>query len=263
MTLELFHNNMSVCAQKVRLVLAEKRLDPMLHHLNLRAGDQLKPDYLALNPTGVVPTLLVDGRPIIESTLICEYLDEAHPDPPLRPTDFSARAHMRRWAMMPDVGLHAACGTISMGVAFREQLLALGEDAVARNIAETPDPARRERKRQTVEQGVKAPLVESAVRHYDKVFAEMEAQLDNGGPWLMGAQYTLADSALTPYVVRIDQLQLAPLFDKRPRLSAWFDHIRARENFTGISDYLDESYLELMRRTGPAACPRVSEILAG
>ena len=54
--IELYHNDMSVCAQKVRLVLAEKKLEWTGHHLNLRAGDQHRPDYLKLNPKGVVPT---------------------------------------------------------------------------------------------------------------------------------------------------------------------------------------------------------------
>src|SRR4051812_6777343 len=55
--LELYHNDMSVCAAKVRLTLAEKGVPYTGHHLNLRAGDQREPGYLALNPKGVVPTL--------------------------------------------------------------------------------------------------------------------------------------------------------------------------------------------------------------
>jgi glutathione S-transferase len=262
MKLELFHNNMSVCAQKVRLVMAEKGLEPELHHLNIRAGEQLTPEYLSMNPAGVVPTLLVDGSPIVESTLISEYLDEQFPEPALRPVDPRARADMRRWAMMPDVGLHAACGAISFAIAFREQLLALGDEAVARNIEETPDPARRERKRQTLKFGVDAPVVEGAVSLYDKVFSEMERRLQAGQDWIMGDQYTLADTALTPYAVRVDQLALTPLFEKRPGLTAWLGRVRQRANFSGIADFLDESYLTLMSRTGPSACPRIAQILA-
>ena len=58
--LELYHNGMSTCSQKVRLCLAEKGLDWTGHAMDLRAGDQHRPDYLSLNPNGVVPTL-VDG----------------------------------------------------------------------------------------------------------------------------------------------------------------------------------------------------------
>jgi glutathione S-transferase len=60
MALTLYHNDMSVCAQKVRLCLAEKQLAYEDRHLNLRAGDQKRPEYLALNPNGYVPTLVHD-----------------------------------------------------------------------------------------------------------------------------------------------------------------------------------------------------------
>ena len=67
--LELYHSPMSPCAQKVRTVLAEKGLEWKSHHLDLRGtGDNLRPEYLKLNPNGVVPTLVDDGRVIIEST---------------------------------------------------------------------------------------------------------------------------------------------------------------------------------------------------
>ncbi len=260
--LELYHNDMSVCAQKVRLVVAEKGLSPILHSLNLRKGDQLAEDYLKLNPNGVVPTLIVDGRPIIESTLIAEYLDEAYPDPPLRPADLVDRAAMRRWASIPDQGLHAACGTVSSAVAFRHQYLALSPEELERNIAETPDPARRERKRQTIELGLDAPGAPAALRLYDGVLARMETQLADGRAWLMGDQYTLADVAMTPYVVRLDHLMLSGMWAARPAVGAWLARINARPNFAGIGDHLNDAYLALMSDKGSDAWPKVETILA-
>ena len=55
--IEFYDNDMSVCAQKVRLVLAAKGLEYQRHVMNLRTGDQFRPDYLKLNPKAVVPTL--------------------------------------------------------------------------------------------------------------------------------------------------------------------------------------------------------------
>ena len=89
--LELYHNTMSSCAQKVRVGLAEKGLKWKSHHLNLRAGDQQNPAYLELNPKGVVPTLIHGDLVIRESNVILEYLDDAFPDPPLRPSDAFGR----------------------------------------------------------------------------------------------------------------------------------------------------------------------------
>src|ERR1700752_1250609 len=120
--LELYHNDMSVCAQKVRLVIAEKGLAPTLHHLNLRKGDQLAPEYLKLNPNAVVPTLVHDGRVVIESTVICEYLDDAFPQKPLR-GDAGEKAQMRLWTKQLDEGLHIAIGNLSLCIAFRHQFL--------------------------------------------------------------------------------------------------------------------------------------------
>jgi glutathione S-transferase len=85
--LELYHFNDSVCAQKVRVVLAEKHLDWVPHHVDLMKLENLDPAYLKLNPNGVVPTLVHDGAVVIESSEIIEYLDEHFPDPPLRPAD--------------------------------------------------------------------------------------------------------------------------------------------------------------------------------
>ena len=77
--IELYHNDMSVCAQKVRFALAEKQLSWESHHLNLRAGDQQQPEYLKLNANALVPTLVDNGTVIIESTVINEYLDDTYP----------------------------------------------------------------------------------------------------------------------------------------------------------------------------------------
>ena len=112
--LELYHAGGSVCAKKVRLVLAEKGItDWVNHHFDLVRGDQTKPAYLALNPKGVVPTLVHDGHVITESTVICEYLEDVFPKPPLRPANPLGTAMMRKWAKVPDDEVHVACSEIS------------------------------------------------------------------------------------------------------------------------------------------------------
>ena len=72
--IQLYHNDMSSCAQKVRIVLAEKGLEWESHHLSLREGESRTSEYKKLNPNGVVPTLITDSNEtIIESTVIMEY----------------------------------------------------------------------------------------------------------------------------------------------------------------------------------------------
>ena len=99
--LEHHHNINSVCAQKVRIALKEKALDVKEHLLTLR-GDQHDPAYRKLNPNGVVPTLVHDGKPIIESSLILYYLDDAFPDPPLMPREPQLRHRVRLYNKLID-----------------------------------------------------------------------------------------------------------------------------------------------------------------
>ena len=95
--LVLYHTSHSTCSQKVRLVLHEKAVKFDEVRIDLGKKEQLKPDYLKLNPNGVVPTLVDDGMPIVESSVICEYLDEKYPQNPLVPADIVERARMRAW----------------------------------------------------------------------------------------------------------------------------------------------------------------------
>src|SRR5262249_46823480 len=94
--LVLFDAPQSTCSQRVRFVLQAKRLVFEERKLDLFAGDQLKPEYLAINPNGVVPSLLHEGRAVVDSSVIMEYLDEVFPDPErLVPDDPVERAKMR------------------------------------------------------------------------------------------------------------------------------------------------------------------------
>ena len=95
--LELYGAPQSTCSQKVRLTLAEKNLNFVEHKMKLFQNDQLKPEYLKLNPNGVVPTLVDDGTPIIDLSVIMEYLDEVYPEIALSPAEPKQRAHMRAW----------------------------------------------------------------------------------------------------------------------------------------------------------------------
>ncbi len=92
--LELYHHGSSVCAAKVRLALAEKGLEWKGRYIDILKGEQFEPDFLAVNPRAVVPALVDGGRVIVESSVICEYLEEKFPDPRLMPDDPGARAEL-------------------------------------------------------------------------------------------------------------------------------------------------------------------------
>ena len=248
--LELYHNDMSTCSQKARLALAEKGLKWTSHHLDLRAGDQQTPDYTKLNPNAVVPTLVDNGEVIIESTIINEYIDDAFPDPPLRPAGAHVRARMRLWTKQLDEGVHAATGVLSTSIAFRYQKLARSPEELDALINQMPDPAKRERNRQSIMKGIESPFFVDAIKRFDRLLADMELAL-NVGQWLAGDTFSLADIAYTPYMARLEHLKLHAMWDRRPHLADWFTRIKERPSYqTAIGDWLNPSYLVLMKDKG-------------
>ncbi|WP_394828351.1 maleylacetoacetate isomerase [Pendulispora albinea] len=85
----------SSSSYRVRFALAVKKLPFQSIPVNLREGEQHRDEHRARSPTGYVPCLFVDGRPLVESVAIIELLDELYPDPPLYPRDPWARARVR------------------------------------------------------------------------------------------------------------------------------------------------------------------------
>jgi glutathione S-transferase len=248
--IELYHNDMSTCSQKVRFALAEKGLEWTNRYLNLRGRDHQKAEYLKLNPNAVVPTLVDNGAVIIESTIINEYLDDAYPEPRLRPADARARARMRLWTKQLDEGAHAATGVLSTGIAFRYQKLALGPEALEALIENVPDPVKRERTRQDIMKGVDTNHFADAVKRFDGLLGDFEVALSDG-PWLAGGEFSLADIAYAPYMIRLEHLQLEMLWENRSRTAGWYTRLRERPAFqTSITAWLSDSYLTLMEEKG-------------
>src|SRR5262249_55468065 len=129
-----------------------------------------------------------------------------------------------------DERLHPACITLTFATAFRRALANLSpEDLEAR--LDSPDPELRARQRLAVAHGLDAPHLPGAVSAWASVFDDMDAALA-GAEFLAGASYSLADAALTPYLLRAQMLGLAALWEgRRPNLARWFEHVRARESF--------------------------------
>ena len=93
----LHHGWRSSASRRVRLCLEEKGLAYEGHVVDMAKLEHHSREYLKINPLGVIPTLIHDGRPLHESGTICEYLDESFPDPPLRPDTPYERGVMRNW----------------------------------------------------------------------------------------------------------------------------------------------------------------------
>jgi glutathione S-transferase len=260
--LELYHNDMSTCAQKVRFALAEKGVSWQSQHLDLRARDHQTPEYLRLNPNAVVPTIVHDGTVIIESTVINEYIDDAFPGPALRPPEAVRRARMRLWTKQLDEGLHADTGVLSTSIAFRYQNLEKGADEVEALINNVPEPAKRERVRANIMDGVDSRYFKESVRRFDRLLSAMERDLQ-AGPWLAGDEFSLADIAYAPYLTRLDHLQLAALWRNRPRVAEWYARLQDRKGYQeGLVRWFNPRYLSLMREKGRLEWLAIGAILA-
>ena len=226
-------------------------------------GDQQKPAYLELNPKGVVPTLIHGDLAIRESNVILEYLDDAFPDPPLRPADAFGRAQVRLWNQRLAEGHHdIGTATLSMGIAFRHQYLAKGETACLELIEKVPDPIKRERRRDVILNGTEAREFGIAVNMWIGLLGDMEAALGRHD-WLAGDAYTITDAAYTPYLTRLDHLHVLGFIRDKPQLVDWYERIKARPSYKlGITDWLDTDYLSLMADKGEEAWPKIEAMMS-
>jgi len=246
--LELYHNAFSSCSQKVRIVLGEKGLEWKGHVIDLQGGGQHDPEYVRLNPSHVVPTLVHDGHVLVESTLINEYLDDVFPDPPMRPADPVARHAMRLFVKQIDEQVHPAAGILTYGIATRPMLL--GRPAAEREAAWSliPDPARRAARKSVIEHGVEAPEMRGALAAFMALLDRMEAALAER-PWIGGPDFGLADACALPYVLRLEHLALEALIDARPRTAEWFARVKTLGSYPAmISDTLPPPIVEMFRK---------------
>jgi glutathione S-transferase len=260
--LELHHNGLSSCSQKVRLVLAEKGLAFTSRDVNLVAGEQHAPDYVKLNPNHVVPTLIHDGRALIESSLINEYLDDVFADPPLRPADPATRHAMRLWVKQIDEKVHPAAGVLTYAIGARPAALAQPAGMREANLAAIPDAARRAARRSVLEHGVAAPEFAGALAAFLDLIDAMDSRLSPGG-WLSGDRFGLADAAALPYVLRLEHLAMSPLLTEsaRPRVAEWLARVKARPSFAvAVAAWAPAPILQLFRRQGEAVWAEVEPL---
>jgi glutathione S-transferase len=260
--IELYHFGFSTCSQKVRLVLAEKGIDFTSHEVNLMAGGQHDPGYVKLNPKHVVPTLVHDGRVLVESSLIIAYLDDTFPEPPLRPADAFGRYAAARWIKRVDDELHPAAPVVTFALGPRNVLLQQPKETREANLAAIPDPVARATRRSVIEHGVAAPEFAGALGVFIDTLDEMEAELAERR-WLSGERFGLADATLLPYVLRLEHLAMDPLIEApaRPRVADWLAGVKALPSYTtAVEAWAVPAAVEMMRSQGKAAWPEVEPL---
>ena len=231
MAFTLYNAPQSTCSQRVRFVLNAKGLPFEERKLDLLAGDQLAPDYLALNPNGVVPTLDHDGNIVIDSSVIIEYLDEIEPEPAsFTPRSPVERAKMRALMRFIDEMPAAAVRVPTFNLAFLPRFAAMSEEEFVA-FAESK-PLRKEFMLAMGRKGFPEKDMNAALDRMRRTYERMEASITgSGGPWLLGRDITLADVALMPAIVRMADLGLDTMWKDMPRVARWYDEIRAHAAF--------------------------------
>jgi len=257
----LYTHPMSPCAQKVRIVLAEKNIAWQAQQIDLQQKENLEPWYLKLNPLGVVPTLVENERPIIESSIICEYLEDSYPSPALRPESPADTASMRFWMKHIDIKLHPSCGALQWPLIMRPALLDKSKQEQQALLDLVVEKPRRERQRRLLDQGLMAPDVIDAIKTYASTIAKMERTLQNSR-WLCGEKFSLADCAMAPYFQTVKQFGWELFFDNAPNVARWFKAVTHRASYRqAVSADFPDDVSEQLLQAGKAALPIIRQHL--
>ncbi|MDA0238827.1 MAG: glutathione S-transferase family protein [Proteobacteria bacterium] len=233
--LELYNFPPSTCSLKVRLSLAEKGLEWEDRRLDSRNNDHLTPEYLKLNPNGVVPTLVHDGVPIIDSSVILEYLEDIFPEPSLSPVGAVEKARMRSWLRFFDEKPTPAVRYPSFQMVLIKGFQKLSpdefEDATKRRPLKTDFYTR------MGQDGFSEYEMNKAVEDIRLTVDRMETALVAGGPWLIGGQFTIADVCVAPLIDRMEDLGYEALWEENhPKVTDWLARIKERPSY-GVAFY--------------------------
>jgi glutathione S-transferase len=244
----------------VRIALHEKGREATDHIMTLR-GDQFEPAYLKLNPNGVVPTLIHDGEPITESSLILYYIDDAFPEPPLMPKSPRQQHSVRMYNKLIDEYVHNSCMILTFATAFRPAFLKMTPEAWQAEISKTPLKRRAEYKRSVIEHGLDSEFVAESLAHHRKLLSWMADSLKRG-PYLAGEGFSNADCAVIPYILRLELLKLGGMWERYPVVAEWWARMRARASVKAATfDRMTEADAAPFKNLEPDPWPKVQELL--
>jgi glutathione S-transferase len=176
-----------------------------------------------------VPTLDHDGAIVTDSTVITEYLDEIAPADSFTPENPVERARMRALMHFFDEMPAAAVRVPTFNLAFLPNFQKMSRDAFVA-MAESK-PLRKEFMMSMGQQGFPKAEMDAALARLRRSYERMDNTIaQSGGPWLLGKTISLADVAVMPALVRMDDLGM-PEWQDLPRIVTWFGNIRAHAAF--------------------------------
>ncbi|MEE9387735.1 MAG: glutathione S-transferase family protein [Paracoccaceae bacterium] len=201
--IRLFHMPLSPYCRKVRLSLGEKKLEVEL--VEERYWEQ-GTDFLRRNPAGKVPVVKMDGRTMAESSAICEYIEEMHPEPALLPAGAAERFEVRRLVNWFDDKFHAEVTSKLLYERVNKKIMGQGY----------PDSA-------NVKAGARAIKY-----HLDYMGSLLDERR-----WLAGNVMTLADFAAAAHLSSLDYISDVD-WNRNGNVKDWYAKIKSRPAFRSI-----------------------------
>lgn len=244
MSVTLYHWWGSTCSRKARSTLAEKGVTNWESvHIDLHNFENWEPWYVAIHPNGVVPALMHNGRIVIESSVIMEYIDDTFEGPSLKPEDSWERANMRVWLDKSEHILHKNMHLISHNKKhahrWEEYIAKQGRETLMEMVRNQPDKQRRADEIRNAD-GIPEDVINFSVERVKDELGIMEKELGRG-QWLCGNSFSLADIAVLPFVERFQANGYGEEISdtKRPRLNEWFKRINERPGVIEAYSFAD------------------------
>jgi glutathione S-transferase len=172
-----------------------------------------------------------DGAPIIESTIINQYIDEVFDGPLLTPKSPILRAQMRVWTKLQDDVVHPAIQKPTFNLLVKPMLEKKSDKELEDWLSTHPLKKSRELFKGAARGPINEEALQDARNQFDFIFAKMEHALAED-QWLCGEQFTLADIAFAPSIDRLGQCGWLEIFDKFPKVSHWCDRISKRKAYS-------------------------------
>jgi glutathione S-transferase len=246
--LELYHFEPVSNSAKCLIYLHEKGVEFTSRQLNVdgKSFENYSDWYLNISPTGFVPALVHDGRAIVESTVINEYVEDVFPETPLRPADPYWRARMRIWTKYVDEYLYPALTTIGANFAtpFAQKM---DKTVVADLLDRIPDDSLRKKWATVTSTGYSEGELADARRKLGVAIGKAEKDLGEH-EWLGAPTFSLADIDAFPFIQGCERAIPDALNETAsPRVFDWLRRMQARP---GVHAALT-SYVSRMRPPPP------------
>ena len=227
----LYNAPQSTCSQRVRFALHTKQIEFQEILLDLFSGDQLKPEYLQINPNGVVPALEHNDEIILDSAVILEYLEDIFPKiNPMRSADPVKCAQMRTMMRFIDEVPTPAIRIPSYNLAFLPHFQSMSKDEF--QLLADSKPLRREFLLKMGQTGFSTSDMNEAISRLRRGVQRINDWIEHsGGPWFQGSEMSYADIAVMPVIVRIQDINLSHFWDKYPKVANWLSLIQGEKAF--------------------------------